>query len=132
MQQGFLKRSKIPYDLVTKKLNAWYMAIKSDLVEEAERIKAEVEAELANMEENQDALLYYQLLEFRHEIMLSYMKSKNMDSLENAYKTLREIESQGQLTGMLEYYFYFFMGMYEFRRKELSTAISAYRGEKVV
>lgn len=82
------------------------MAIKSDLVEEAERIKVEAEAELANMEENQDALLYYQLLEFRHEIMLSYMKSKNMDSLENAYETLlREIESQGQLTGMLEYYF---------------------------
>ncbi|MFB4185441.1 Rap family tetratricopeptide repeat protein [Bacillus velezensis] len=127
MQQGFFKRSKIPYDLVTKKLNAWYMAIKSDLVDEAERIKVEAEAELANMEENQDALLYYQLLEFRHEIMLSYMKSKNMDSLENAYETLREIESQGQLTGMLEYYFYFFMGMYEFRRKELTTAISAYR-----
>ncbi|OIK19768.1 hypothetical protein BKP66_15660 [Bacillus amyloliquefaciens] len=78
MQQGFLKRSKIPYDLVTKKLNAWYMAIKSGLVDEAERIKVEAEAELANMEENQDALLYYQLLEFRHEIMLSYMKSKNM------------------------------------------------------
>lgn len=103
------------------------MAIKSDWVDEAERIKVEAEAELANMEENQDALLYYQLLEFRHEIMLSYMKSKNMDSLENAYETLREIESQGQLTGMLEYYFYFFMGMYEFRRKELTTAISAYR-----
>lgn len=34
---------------MTKKLNAWYMAIKSDLVDEAERIKAEAEAELANI-----------------------------------------------------------------------------------
>ncbi|MGF9750559.1 hypothetical protein ABEW90_04990 [Bacillus subtilis] len=50
-----------------------------------------------------------------------------MDSLENAYETLREIEYQGQLTGMLEYYFYFFMGMHVFRRKELTTAISAYQ-----
>lgn len=47
------------------------------------------------MEENQDALLNYQLLEFRHEIMLSYMKSKEMEDLHNAY-------------AMLEYYFYFF------------------------
>lgn len=80
-----------------------------------------------NMEENQDALLYYQLLEFRHEIMLSYMESKRIDDLNSAYETIKEMEEQGQLTGMLEYYFFFFTGMYEFRRKELTTAISAYR-----
>ncbi len=59
------------------------------------------------MEENQDALLYYQLLEFRHEIMLSYMESKEIDDLNSAYETIKEIEEQGQLTGMLEYYYYF-------------------------
>ncbi|ELS60274.1 response regulator aspartate phosphatase [Bacillus inaquosorum KCTC 13429] len=48
---------------------------------QAEIIKTEVEKELLNMEENQDALLYYQLLEFRHEIMLSYMKSKEIEDL---------------------------------------------------
>ncbi|KXZ20521.1 hypothetical protein AXI59_07600 [Bacillus nakamurai] len=57
------------------------------------------------MEENQDALLYYQLLEFRHEIMLSYMESKKIDDLNSAYETIKEIEEQGQLTGMLEYYY---------------------------
>lgn len=55
------------------------------------------------------------------------MKSKEIEDLNNAYETIKEIEKQGQLTGMLEYYFYFFKGMYEFRRKELTTAISAYR-----
>lgn len=112
---------------MTKKLNEWYTSIKNDQVEKAEVIKAEVEKELLKMEENQDALLYYQLLEFRHEIMLSYMNSKEIEDLHNAYETIKEIEKQGQLTGMLEYYFYFFKGMYEFRRKELTTAISAYR-----
>ncbi|MDX6158096.1 response regulator aspartate phosphatase RapI [Bacillus subtilis] len=127
MRGVFLDKDKIPYDIVTKKLNDWYTSIKNDQVEQAEIIKAEVEKELLNMEENQDALLYYQLLEFRHEIMLSYMKSKEIEDLHNAYETIKEIEEQGQLTGMLEYYFYFFKGMYEFRRKELTTAISAYR-----
>lgn len=127
MNPVFLKKGKIPYDLVTRKLNAWYTAVKNDRVEQAEKIKQEVEKELKIMEENQDALLYYQLLEFRHEIMLSYMKSKDLDSLESSFETLKEIELQGQLTGMLEYYYYFFMGMYEFRRKKLTTAISAYR-----
>lgn len=47
------------------------------------------------------------------------MKSKEIEDLNNAYETIKEIEKQGQLTGMLEYYFYFFKGMYEFRRKEL-------------
>ncbi|MBD0398728.1 MULTISPECIES: response regulator aspartate phosphatase [Bacillus] len=118
---------KIPYDLVTQKLNDWYTLIKNDQVEQAEHIRKEVEKELVNMEENQDALLYYQLLEFRHEIMLSYMESKRIDDLNSAYETIKEMEEQGQLTGMLEYYFFFFTGMYEFRRKELTTAISAYR-----
>lgn len=127
MRPILLDKTKIPYDLVTKKLNAWYTSIKNDQVEKAERIKKEVEAELVNMEENQDALLYYQLLEFRHEIMLSYMESKEIDDLNSAYETIKEIEEQGQLTGMLEYYYFFFLGMYEFRRKELTTAISAYR-----
>lgn len=79
------------------------------------------------MEENQDALLYYQLLEFRQELMLSYMKSKEIEDLHNAYETIKEIGKLGQLTGMLEYYFYFFKGMYDFRRKELTTAISVYQ-----
>ncbi|MCY9374854.1 response regulator aspartate phosphatase RapI [Bacillus sp. T17B1] len=127
MRGVFLDKDKIPYDIVTKKLNDWYTSIKNDQVEQAEIIKKEVEKELLNMEENQDALLYYQLLDFRHEIMLSYMKSTEIEDLHNAYETIKEIEEQGQLTGMLEYYFYFFKGMYEFRRKELTTAISAYR-----
>ncbi len=70
---------------------------------------------MLNKEENQDALLYYQLLEFRHEIMLSYIKSKEIENLQNAYETIKGIEKQGQLTGILEYYYYFFKGMYEFQ-----------------
>lgn len=117
--------SKIPYDLVSTRLNFWYTAIKNNLINEAKEIKSEVEQLIMNMEENQDVLLYYQLLDFRHELMLSYMNAKGLKEVNETYEQLRQ--NEGNLTGMLEYYFFFFMGMYEFRRRELTTAISAYR-----
>ncbi len=52
MRGVFLVKDKIPYDIVTKKLNDWYTSIKNDQVEQAEIIKTEVEKELLNMEEN--------------------------------------------------------------------------------
>ncbi|EME74098.1 tetratricopeptide repeat protein [Bacillus sonorensis] len=57
--------------------------------------------------------------------MLSYLKFKNDEDLKSTYESLKAY--QRQLKGMLDYYFFFFMGMYEFRRKELVAAISAYR-----
>ncbi|UYO36482.1 tetratricopeptide repeat protein [Bacillus zhangzhouensis] len=120
-------RDLIPYDLVTTKLNNWYRAIKTENVELAREIKQQVKSELDSMEENQDALLYFKLLEFRHDLLESHLNAKNPQDLDKTYLTLKKVERQENLTGMLEYYYYFFMGMYEFRRKELTAAISAYR-----
>ncbi|AVM23327.1 RapH N-terminal domain-containing protein [Bacillus pumilus] len=120
-------RDLIPYDLVTTKLNHWYRAIKTENVDLAREIKQQVKSELDSMEENQDALLYFSLLEFRHSLLESHLNAKNPHDLDKTYLTLKKVERQENLTGMLEYYYYFFMGMYEFRRKELTTAISAYR-----
>ncbi|KUF26842.1 response regulator aspartate phosphatase [Bacillus sp. G1(2015b)] len=89
-------------------------AIKNNLINEAKEIKREVEQLIMNMEENQDVLLYYQLLDFRHELMLSYMNAKGLKEVNETYEQLRQ--NEGNLTGMLEYYFFFFMGIYEFRR----------------
>lgn len=116
---------EIPYDIVTKKLNNWYTAIRNNLDKEASRLKKEVEQFIGNVDKNSDFFFYHQLLEFRHELMLSYLQSKNEEDLKNAYEALKE--HQGHLNGMLDYYFFFFTGMYEFRRKELVKAISAYR-----
>lgn len=115
----------IPYDIVTRKLNDWYTAIRNNLDKEATSLKKEVEKFIGRVDKNSDVFFYHQLLEFRHELMLSYLKSKNEEDLKNAYEALKE--HQGHLKGMLDYYFFFFTGMYEFRRKELVAAISAYR-----
>ncbi|MEC1900726.1 Rap family tetratricopeptide repeat protein [Bacillus atrophaeus] len=124
MDDLYLKKDKISYDLVISKLNSWYTTIKKNMIDDAEKMKNEIEFLLQDIQENQDVLLYYQLLEFRHELMLIYLKSKDVEDVQATYEILKEKE--GSLTNMLEYYYFFFVGMYEFRRKELESAISAY------
>lgn len=84
------------------KINEWYKMIRQFSVPDAEILKAEVEWELDRMEEDQDLLIYYQLMCFRHQLMLDYIKpsfdqsiSALVDKIENA---------NHQLSGMLQYY----------------------------
>ncbi|MDE1393863.1 tetratricopeptide repeat protein [Bacillus paralicheniformis] len=111
--------------MITKKLNEWYTAIKDNLDEKAERLKKEVEGLIGGIDGNLEFIYYHQLLDFRHELMLSHLKSKDGEEINNAYETLKEHE--GHLNGMLDYYYFFFKGMYDFKRKDLVAAISAYR-----
>ncbi|WP_458117770.1 response regulator aspartate phosphatase [Bacillus sp. PK6-026] len=111
--------------MITKKLNEWYTAIKDNLDEKAERLKKEVEGLIGGIDGNLEFIYYHQLLDFRHELMLSHLKSKDGEEINNAYETLKEHE--GHLNGMLDYYYFFFKGMYDFKRKDLVEAIGAYR-----
>lgn len=98
-------------------------------VPDAEVLKAEVELEIKAMEEDQDLLLYYSLMCFRHQLMLD-----SLEPPEKKYKRpsiselLEKIENrQKRLTGLLKYYSLFFRGMYEFDQKEYVEAIHYYR-----
>ncbi|AVB11397.1 RapH N-terminal domain-containing protein [Bacillus velezensis] len=117
----------IPYDLVATKMNHWYNMIKMDWESRANRMKEEVEKELQHMEENQDVLVYYSLLEFRHEMMIAYKTPNAAKGINDRFKQLKQYEGEVNLTGMLEYYYYFFMGMYYFRQKELTYSLDCYR-----
>ncbi|MFN2747238.1 MULTISPECIES: response regulator aspartate phosphatase [unclassified Bacillus (in: firmicutes)] len=119
--------SVIPYDLVATKMNQWYTALKNNWSAIAERVKEEVKQELERMEENQDALVYYSLLVFRHELMLDYLYPDTDRDIEKHYKELKENVGSKNLNGMLEYYYHYFMGMYYFRQKELSYSLNFYR-----
>lgn len=61
------------------------------------------------MEEDQDLLLYYSLMEFRHRVMLDYIKPLKEDPSQPEFSELLEdIEgNQYKLTGLLDYYFNF-------------------------
>ncbi|WP_319641081.1 Rap family tetratricopeptide repeat protein [Bacillus xiamenensis] len=109
------------------KINEWYKMIRQFSVPDAEILKAEVEQEIERMEEDQDLLIYYQLMCFRHQLMLDYIKPSEKRSLSIADLVDKIENSNHQLSGMLQYYNAFFKGMYDFSRKEYVQAIQYYK-----
>ncbi|MCO4850693.1 response regulator aspartate phosphatase [Bacillus vallismortis] len=119
----------IPSSTVGVKINEWYKYIRMFAVPDAEILKAEVEEEIKHMEEDQDLLLYYSLMCFRHQLMLDYLEPKSLNEARPKISDLLEkIESsQTKLKGVLEYYGNFFKGMNEFDKKEYIKAIRSYK-----
>lgn len=124
-----MHEQKIPSAIVGNKLNQWYRLIREFEVSEAEALKLAVKEELDVMEENQDLLLYFSLLEFRHELMLSvFLPEGSIEADRSLSELLEQIEAnQQKLTGLLDYYYYFFRGMYEYRNREIMDAIASYQ-----
>ncbi|MEC1621835.1 Rap family tetratricopeptide repeat protein [Bacillus mojavensis] len=119
----------IPSSRVGVKINEWYKMIRQFSVPDAEVLKAEVEQDIQQMEEDQDLLIYYSLMCFRHQLMLDYLKpGQTYGNRPTVTELLETIETpQKKLTGLLKYYSLFFRGMYEFDQKEYVEAIGFYR-----
>ncbi|NPC92748.1 RapH N-terminal domain-containing protein [Bacillus sp. WMMC1349] len=116
----------IPSSVVGMKINEWYNEIQKLDVIEAERLKEEVQQEIENMEEDQDALLYFQLMDLRHQMMLDYLFPKERNLTLAEY--LKEIEGKGKkFSGLLQYYYSFFSGMYYFSEGKYIDAIRYYK-----
>ncbi|MHC4048236.1 aspartate phosphatase, partial [Bradyrhizobium sp. 23AC] len=64
----------IPSSDIGVKINKWYELIRRFDSEQAEQLKQEIRTSLDSMEEDQNLLLYFSLMEFRHEVMLDYVK----------------------------------------------------------
>ncbi|AUZ25506.1 aspartate phosphatase [Bacillus subtilis] len=119
----------IPSSRVGVKINEWYKMIRQFSVPDAEVLKAEVEQDIQQMEEDQDLLIYYSLMCFRHQLMLDYLEpGQTYGNRPTVTELLEMIETpQKKLTGLLKYYSLFFRGMYEFEQKEYVEAIGYYR-----
>lgn len=85
-------------------------------------MREEIKRTLDAMEENQDVLLYFNLIDSRFKLLTErYEESGTL--LKNINKTPEEIGTDN----MIQYYFYFFSGMYEFYKKDFITAINFYK-----
>ncbi len=83
-------------------------------IQDAIQLKEDILKAFDRMEENQDVLLYYQLLEYRFKDLV-----EDTSSLDHS---LFVDEDAIRTDDMLSYYFYFFKGMYEMRRGNHNTA----------
>ncbi len=116
---------------IGEKINEWYMYIRRFSIPDAEYLRREIKQELDQMEEDQDLHLYYSLMEFRHNLMLEYLEPLEKMRIEEQPRLsdlLLEIDKkQARLTGLLEYYFNFFRGMYELDQREYLSAIKFFK-----
>lgn len=96
----------IPSSRVGVKINEWYKMIRQFSVPDAEVLKAEVEQDIQQMEEDQDLLIYYSLMCFRHQLMLDYLEpGQTYGNRPTVTELLETIETpQKKLTGLLKYY----------------------------
>ncbi|MCY8808231.1 tetratricopeptide repeat protein [Bacillus atrophaeus] len=116
---------------IGEKINEWYMYIRRFSIPDAEYLRREIKQELTQIEEDQDLHLYYSLMEFRHNLMLEYLEPLEKMRIEEQPRLsdlLLEIDKkQARLTGVLDYYFNLFRGMYELDQREYLSAIKFFK-----
>ncbi len=78
------------------KINDWHEYINRFDAKNAEKCKAEVEKMIEEMEEDQDLLLYYQLISFRHNLMMDYLFPSDSSKKLETWEYLRKSEGTGQ------------------------------------
>lgn len=104
---------------VSKILGKWYNALIRHELDEAVQLKAEVENVIEDTEQDRTLLLYYSLLNFRHNLLTK----KNADS-HNYAKSIKPFEEK--VGPLLTHYYYFFTGMYHAYEGQYAEALHSY------
>lgn len=112
---------KIDYEHVVKLVNMWYVSIKKRDIEEAITLRKEIKNSFNDMEENQDVLLYFSLVDSRYNMMLEEYKKTS-----EILKSLEKTDIEKKTDDMIQYYYYFFSGVHAFYEKKYIQAINFY------
>ncbi|WP_407708547.1 tetratricopeptide repeat protein [Bacillus altitudinis] len=102
---------------VANTLNNWYLHIKKREVSQAVELRDEIEDMIDKMEENQDVLLYFNILDYRFKVLMEDVSGQPTITESERIKT----------DDMLRFYFYLFKGMYESAKNNYSEALSLFR-----
>lgn len=105
-------------------LNTWNLAIQKGDLSAAIEMQDDIDRAIDLMEENQDILLYYQLLSFRLKLKLQNI-SRNLDKPFFQRNALDEKEEK--TNKLMSYYFYFYNGIYHDYLQDYDKALSYFR-----
>ncbi|MFT0803568.1 Rap family tetratricopeptide repeat protein [Bacillus swezeyi] len=113
--------NKIAAEEVANTLNSWYRAIRRNDTEQSIRLFEQVKPMLTEMEEDQEVLIYYSLLELRHKIMLYDTRGEKIEQEKEV------TDGDSAASDMTSYYYCLFSGAYEVYKKNYEQAISFYK-----
>ncbi|WP_224928388.1 response regulator aspartate phosphatase [Bacillus safensis] len=105
-------------------LNTWNLAIQKGDLSAAIEMQDDIDKAIEQMEENQDVLLYYQLLSFRLKLKLQNI-SKNLDK--PFFERNAPDEKEEKTNKLMSYYFYFYNGIYHDYLQDYDKALSYFR-----
>ncbi|AVM24352.1 hypothetical protein [Bacillus pumilus] len=105
-------------------LNTWNLAIQKGDLSAAIEMQDDIDKAIESMEENQDILLYYQLLSFRLKLKLQNI-SRNLDK--PFFERNAPDEKEEKTNKLMSYYFYFYNGIYHDYLQDYDKALSYFR-----
>lgn len=105
-------------------LNTWNLSIQKGDLSAAIEMQDDIDRAIDLMEENQDILLYYQLLSFRLKLKLQNI-SRNLDK--PFFQRNAPDEKEEKTNKLMSYYFYFYNGIYHDYLQDYDKALSYFR-----
>ncbi|MCY8989695.1 Rap family tetratricopeptide repeat protein [Bacillus atrophaeus] len=116
--------NKIPSLEVANVLNDWYVAIRKLQVDKSIEFAEKAKAMTDEMEEDQELLIYYSLLEHRHKILLYDLRGTIIPDRD---KHVSDSFHNAKTSELTDYYFFLFEAMYEASNSNYDVAIGLYR-----
>lgn len=111
-------------EIVGAKIVEWYSCIIARSIDQAIHLQAEIKDMLKKMEESDQILAYYSLVEYRFNMMMDQTTDR-----EAGYEMFNRIDPivKSSMDNLLHYYYYFISGQHEFLQEHYRSAIKLFR-----
>lgn len=107
---------------VGAKIAKWYSCIRKRDVEQAKLLKNEIELMLDRMKDDEKVISYYQLVNFRHQLLLETIQKNEVDANQDDLAGIQTLSDS-----YLNFMYYFMSGQDEFYLGRYKSAIRLYK-----